>query len=60
MYQVGKEVAFSDGSVYLVDKVYTLDAQEMKRLELCHANRVRMTRISGVGADVIDFAIREE
>jgi len=60
MYQAGKEVTFSDGSVYMVDKVYTLDAQEMKRLELFHANRVRMTRISGVGSDILDFAITKE
>lgn len=56
-YEIGKTVNYSDGSTYLVKDIYTLTQAEMINLELCHPDRVRLHKLSGVGSDVIDCAL---
>lgn len=60
MYEVGKNVNFLDGSVYEVERLYTLTPEEMKKHELYHANRVMMVKVSGPGPEKIDFAVSKE
>jgi hypothetical protein len=56
-YEVGKNVKFLDGSVYVVESLYTLSPEEMQKYELYQAHRVRMRKISGHGPEKIDFAV---
>lgn len=56
-YIVGEKVNMCD-SVYLVEKVYSLTDEEMKKHNLYHRNRVTLKKLEGVnGLEKLDFAI---
>lgn len=60
MYEVGQVKNFFDGSVYQVERIYTLTPEYMRKFELYHPNRVAMRKISGVGPERLDFAVSKE
>lgn len=54
-YVKGQEVVIC-GSLYLVQNTYEMSAGDMAKYSLCHRDRVTLIKISGEGADKLDFA----
>jgi hypothetical protein len=49
------------GSIYVVERIYSLADEEMRLNNLIHRKRVTLRKISGVnGLDVYDFALPAE
>lgn len=60
MYTAGQQIE-RFGSIYTVERVYSLTDDEMKIHGLLHRNRVTLRKVSGAnGSDVYDFALPAE
>ncbi|ALS22266.1 hypothetical protein [Paenibacillus naphthalenovorans] len=60
MKYVKGEIVEQFGSLYLIENVYQLSDEYMKKHDLYHKNRVTLIKISGInGMDRLDFAITQ-
>lgn len=57
MYKLNQQVE-QFGSIYMVDRIYSLTDEEMRINNLIHRKRITLRKISGVnGLEVYDFAL---
>ena len=59
IYTEGDKITHENGSVYLVEKVYQITEDYMRKYDLYYKNRVKLVKLSGEGIDSMDFAVTE-